>query len=136
MNKQVDPNLDLYVQAILGRKAESVVVLDVRDLTSIADFFIICSGRSNRQVSAIADYIKRFLKDQAIRPLSVEGYKEGLWVLMDYGSVIIHVFYEETRSFYDLEGLWVDAKRITTPSLKDQFISDSQGFQGEEIIVE
>ena len=70
MKKEIDPQLDLYVQAILGRKAESVVILDVRDLTSIADFFIICSGRSNRQTSAIADHIKRFLKEK--RPPPVE----------------------------------------------------------------
>ena len=136
MNTEIDPQLDLYVQAILGRKAESVVVLDVRDLTSIADYFIICSGRSNRQVSAIADHIKIFLKKHSIKPLSIEGLKEGLWVLMDYGHVIIHVFYEETRSFYDLEGLWVDAKRITTKSIKDHIGNSGQGFQGEEIIVE
>jgi ribosome-associated protein len=136
MNKEIDPQLDLYVQAIIGRKAESVVVLDVRDLTSIADYFIICSGRSNRQVSAIADHIKVFLKERGIRPLSIEGYKEGLWVLIDYGNVIIHVFYEETRSFYDLEGLWVDAERITTESLKAQVDPDAGGFTGEEIFVE
>jgi ribosome-associated protein len=99
MNEEIDPQLDLYVQAVLGRKAESTVVLDVRNLTSIADYFIICSGRSNRQVSAIADQIKVFLREHSIRPLSVEGYQEGLWVLMDFGHVIIHVFYEETRSF-------------------------------------
>jgi ribosome-associated protein len=136
MNKEIDPQLDLYVQAILGRKAESVVILDVRDLTSIADFFIICSGRSNRQVSAIADHIKTFLKGHNIRPLSIEGYKEGLWVLMDYGHIIIHVFYEETRSFYDLEGLWVDAKRLTTESLEAHIDTSSDGFKGEETIVE
>jgi ribosome-associated protein len=136
MNKEIDPQLDLYVQAVLSRKAESVVVLDVRDLTSIADCFIICSGRSNRQVSAIADHIKIFLKDRNIRPLSIEGYKEGLWVLMDYGHVIIHVFYEETRSFYDLEGLWVDAKRLTTESLEAHVDDSSDGFDGEETIIE
>ncbi len=136
MNKEIDPQLDVYVRAILGRKAESLVVLDVRGLTSIADYFMICSGRSNRQVSAIADHIKRVLKNKDIKPISVEGYKEGLWVLMDYGHVIIHVFYEETRSFYDLEGLWVDAERITTKSLQNHHSISGSRFQGEEIIVE
>ena len=135
-NEELVPQLDLYVQAALGKKAESVVVLDVHDLTSIGDVFIICSGKSNRQVSAIADHIQRFLKDNDIRPMSVEGRKEGLWVLMDYGNVIIHVFYEETRSFYDLEGLWMDARRLTTPSL-EKYKQSSQGpFEGEEIIVD
>ena len=136
MKTDLDPTLDLYVQAVLSKKAESVVVLDVRGLTSIADAFIICSGRSNRQVSAVSDEIERFLKKQGVRPLSVEGRKEGHWVLMDYGHVIIHVFYGETRSFYDLEGLWVDARRVTTESLKAYAETTSDGFEGEEIIVD
>ncbi len=136
MSNDLDAQLDLYVQASLGRKAEGVVILDVRGLTSIADTFIICSGRSNRQVSAIADHIQRFLKKKGIRPLSVEGKTDGHWVLMDYGHVIMHIFYEETRSFYDLEGLWSDAKRITTESLKEYKQTESQGFDGEEIIID
>ena len=118
MTKKNDPSLDLFIKAILGRKAINVVVLDVTDLTSYADIFIICSGRSNRQVSAIADFIKTELKKHKIMPLGVEGTKDGHWVLLDYGHVIIHVFYEPVREFYDLEGLWSDAKRIMTPSLK------------------
>ena len=117
MKHDYDPSLDLYVKAALGRKALGLVVLDVRDLTSVADAFIICSGRSNRQVTAIAEFIQIELKKAGIKPLSVEGKKEGLWVLLDYGHVIIHVFYESVRHFYDLEGLWVDAKRIKTKSL-------------------
>lgn len=136
MNHEVNPRLDLFVQAALGRKAEGIVVLDVRELTSIADTFIICSGRSNRQVSAIAEHIERFLKEHKIRALSVDGKKEGHWVLMDYGDIIIHVFYEETRSFYDLEGLWVDAARITTESMKEIRENDRRSFDGEEIFIE
>lgn len=136
MNHEVNPRLDLFVQAALGRKAEGIVVLDVRELTSIADTFIICSGRSNRQVSAIAEHIERFLKEHKIRALSVDGKKEGHWVLMDYGDIIIHVFYEETRSFYDLEGLWVDAARITTESMKEIREDDRRSFDGEEIFIE
>ena len=136
MIDDLDSRLDLFVKAVLEKKAESVVVLDVRGLTSIADAFIICSGRSNRQVSAVADHVERFLKKEGIRPLSVEGRKEGHWVLMDYGQVIIHVFYTETRTFYDLEGLWVDAKRITTSGLQASLDSAANSFDGEEIIVD
>ena len=118
MTKKTDPTLDLYVKAVLGKKALNVVVLDVAELTSFADIFIICSGRSNRQVSAMADFIKTDLKKHKIKPLSVEGSKDGHWVLLDYGHVIIHVFYESMREFYDLEGLWVDAKRIETSALQ------------------
>jgi len=117
MKHNYEPSLDLYVKATLGRKALGLVVLDVRELTSVADAFIICSGRSNRQVTAIAEFIITELKKTGIKPLSVEGKKEGHWVLLDYGHVIIHVFYESVRNFYDLEGLWVDAKRIETKSL-------------------
>ncbi len=113
MTLDLDPSLNLYVEAALGRKALELVVLDVRGLTSVADTFIICSGRSNRQVTAIAGHIKNDLKKHGIRPLSIEGMKEGHWVLLDYGHIVIHVFHEPVRDFYDLEGLWVDAKRIS-----------------------
>lgn len=108
----VDPALAPFVTAALGRKAQHLVVLDVKDLTSIADFFMICHGRSNRQVTAIADFIQRELKKAGRRPLSIEGLKDGHWVLLDYGHVIIHVFYEPIRNLYDLESLWSDARRM------------------------
>lgn len=111
--------LDAYVRAVLGKKAERVVILGVRELTSLADAFIICSGKSNRQVMAIAEHINTTLKKQGIKVLRIEGMKEGHWVLMDYGDVIIHIFYDPVRSFYDLEGLWADAPRIKTPALED-----------------
>ncbi|MBW2575688.1 MAG: ribosome silencing factor [Deltaproteobacteria bacterium] len=119
-----DQTLDLYIKAALGKKAIDLVVLDVRKLSSIADVFIICSGRSNRQVSAIAEHIQVDLKKHGIKPLSVEGKKEGHWVLLDYGHVIIHVFYEPIRSFYDLEGLWIDADRIKTKSMGENIKTD------------
>jgi len=115
-----DQTLDLYIKTALGKKAIDLVVLDVRKLSSIADVFIICSGRSNRQVSAIAEHIQVDLKKHGIKPLSVEGKKKGHWVLLDYGHVIIHVFYEPVRSFYDLESLWIDAERIETKSMGEK----------------
>ena len=118
MSKDIDPPLDLYIKAILGKRALNIVALDVAEMTSYADVFIFCSGRSNRQVIAIAENIKADLKKHEIKPINVEGTKDGHWVLLDYGHVIIHVFYEPIREFYDLEGLWVDAKRIMTPTLK------------------
>jgi len=113
MTPDFEPPLDRYVSAAGKRKSQDIVILDVRDLTSVADAFIICSGRSNRQVTAIAETIRTELKSQGIQPLSVEGIKEGHWVLMDYGHIVIHVFYEPVRQFYNLEGLWADAKRVT-----------------------
>ena len=118
MSNDAVPPIDLYIKAASAKKALNLVVLDVAELTSIADVFIICSGRSNRQVNAIADSIVVNLKKHKIKPLSIEGTGEGHWVLLDYGHVIIHVFYEPVREFFDLEGLWVDAKRISTPGMK------------------
>ncbi len=112
-----DPTLDYYVKVVLEKKTVNLVILDISGLSSIADILIICSGRSNRQVKAIAEHIRTDLKKQAIKPISVEGQKEGRWVLMDYAHVIIHIFYEPVRAFYDLEGLWADAKRVRTKSL-------------------
>lgn len=112
-------DLDVYVRAVMGKKAGELIVLDVRNLTSVADAFIISSGRSNRQVQAIAEHTQKELKKQGLKPLNVEGIQEGHWVLIDYGDVIIHVFYEPVRSFYDLEGLWIDAGRVETESMKN-----------------
>ena len=117
MTDTIETWIDPFVNAVLSRKALNVTILDVRALTSVAEAFIICSGRSHRQVSAIADFTRRELKKQNIRPLSVEGLKEGHWVLLDYGYVIIHIFYEPVRDFYDLEGLWIDARRVKPESL-------------------
>jgi ribosome-associated protein len=120
MSNTSEADLDLFISAALGKKAINVVALDVHNLTSFADTFIICSGRSNRQVNAIAEHIQKNLKKHKIKPLSVEGVGDGQWVLMDYGHVIIHVFYDSVRDFYDLEGLWLDARRIETPAMKKQ----------------
>lgn len=132
MTSDLDPSIDLYIKAALGRKVMGLVVLDVSELTSIADVFIICSGRSSRQVSAIADYIQADLKKLKIYPLNVEGKKEGHWVLLDYGHVIMHIFYEPLRSFYDLEGLWADAGRIQTEAM-NTFIQ-TEAKNGELIL--
>jgi ribosome-associated protein len=117
MTHDLDPSIDVYVKAAIGKKAVNIVVLDVSEVASFADVFIICSGRSNRQVSAIAQYISTELKSHKIQAVNTEGLKEGHWVLLDYGHVIFHVFYEPVREFYDLEGLWNDAKQIKTESL-------------------
>jgi ribosome-associated protein len=94
------------------KKAMDVVVLDMRDASSITDYFLICSGGSERQVRAIADAIDEQLGQSGIASLGVEGYREGRWILMDYGDVIVHVFSQETRDFYDLERLWGDVPRF------------------------
>jgi ribosome-associated protein len=94
------------------RKAEDIVLLDVREITILADYFIICSGTSERQIRALSGDVSRQLKSEAGRPLSVEGEAAGGWVLIDYGDVIIHIFAPQTRKLYDLEGFWQEAKTI------------------------
>lgn len=96
----------------LDTKAEDLVILDVRGLTSFTDFFVIMSGRSTRHVQGLAEAIGEELSAKRISSKNCEGLKEGQWVLLDYSDVVVHIFYKETRAFYDLEGLWHDAPRI------------------------
>ncbi|HLV60381.1 MAG TPA: ribosome silencing factor [Fredinandcohnia sp.] len=102
----------IAAEAALGKKAEEVMILDVRGLTSYADFFVLSTGTSDRQVKAIADAVQEEMKKAGHHCLGVEGYERGLWVLVDYGDVVVHVFYEQTRGLYDIEGLWAEAPRI------------------------
>lgn len=105
----------LLLQAALEKKAQDPVLLEVEGLVSYADYFVICSGISARQVQAIADWVETNMRKAGIRALSVEGQGSGKWVLMDYGTVVLHVFYEPVRQFYDLEGLWSDARKLDVP---------------------
>jgi ribosome-associated protein len=98
-------------RAALEKKASDVVLLDVRELTSLADQFMICSGRSDTQVRAIAEAVEEAMRERDRRPLAVEGLRHGQWVLIDYGDVVVHVFYGPVRDFYDLERLWSRAPR-------------------------
>ena len=101
--------------AALEKKACDLNVLCVKEITSIADYFIICSGRSDRQVQSIAQGVEETARTQGIRPFAVEGAGRGHWVLMDFSDVIVHIFYEPVREFYDLDGLWGDAPRVELP---------------------
>jgi ribosome-associated protein len=99
-------------QLVVDKKAKDVLILDVRGMTSYADYFVIASGESDRQVSAMADNVLAEMKKaENLRPIGHEGTETGQWVLIDYGEVVAHLFYEEVRAFYDLEGLWADAAR-------------------------
>jgi ribosome-associated protein len=93
------------------KKAKDAVIMHVADLTDIADYFLVTSGTSERHVRTIADSIETGMKQQDVRPYSVEGYSEGRWVIIDYGNVIVHIFLDALRELYDLESLWIEAKR-------------------------
>ena len=94
------------------KKAENITVLNIHKLTFITDYFVIATGFNKRQLQAIADDIEKQLKEEGVRCLGREGYNEAVWVLMDYGDVVIHLFDEEARKTYDLEMLWGDAPRV------------------------
>jgi len=100
------------VEAALGRKAEELCVLDLRELSSFTDFFIIAHGNSSRQNVAIAEAVEAALKASGRRPLSVEGREAAEWVLVDFGSLVVHVFSRAARDRYGLERLWGDAPRL------------------------
>jgi ribosome-associated protein len=99
-------------EAADSKQAKDIRILDLRDLTSFADFFLIASGANARQIQAIADEIEIQLKDLGEYPHSVEGYQNAEWVLLDYGDYLIHIFTDKARHYYDLERLWRDAKTI------------------------
>lgn len=100
-----------------SKKAEDIVVLEVGPFSSVTEYFLICSASSDRQVRAIADAIEEELTRHGEKPLAVEGYQKGTWVLIDSADVVIHVFDDETRRFYDLERLWYRAARVEVPGL-------------------
>ncbi|HOE33671.1 MAG TPA: ribosome silencing factor [Smithella sp.] len=111
--------LILCINAVLQKKAKDIIVLNLSKLSAFTDYMIICSGTSEREVQAIAQAIQLFLKKADIRPLGVEGEANGQWVLLDYDDVVISVFYEPFRTFYDLENLW-DAPRMQVDENKKE----------------
>jgi ribosome-associated protein len=112
----LDPEVQVAVHCAAEKKATDMVVLDLRQIASFAEYFIIASGANQRQVQAVADEIEEQLKKQlATRPVRIEGYSSAEWVLMDYGDFIVHIFNKEAREFYDLERLWRDAGKVVLP---------------------
>jgi ribosome-associated protein len=94
------------------KKAKDVILLDIHDISTVCDYFVICSGMSSTQVKAIAENIEKKLKEHGVMKLRMEGFKDAHWVLLDYGSVVVHVFREDDREFYNLEHLWGDARVV------------------------
>ena len=112
----LDPEVQLAIRCAADRKAYDMTVLDLRQIASFAEFFVIASGANQRQVQAVSDEIEEQLKKQlSRRPVRIEGYSGAEWVLMDYGDFIVHIFNKEAREFYDLERLWRDAGKVSLP---------------------
>lgn len=113
--EKLDERICTALNAASEKKALEPVVLDLREIASFTDYFIITSGTNARQVQAIADAVVEQLKKQGTRAARMEGYNAGEWVLVDYGDFIVHVFDSKSRQFYDLERLWRDALRVQIP---------------------
>lgn len=114
MKNSIEARVRLAVTAALDKKATNLDVLAVAELTSIADYFVLCSAGSERQAQAVADNIvDRLKQEMGVKPLLVEGTTPGRWVLIDFGDFIVHIFTEEVRRFYGLERLWGDAPNVT-----------------------
>jgi ribosome-associated protein len=114
VNDPIHHRVQTAVNAALDKKAHDLDVLEVTELTSIADYFVLCSATNERQTHAIADAIvEKMRAEEKLKPLLVEGTVPGRWILVDFGDIIIHIFTEETRRFYGLERLWGDAPNVT-----------------------
>lgn len=122
----------LLTRFALDKKACDLVVLDVHEHTSIADYFVVCSGRSDRQVQSIAQGIEENAAEEGFKPFAAEGTQRGHWALIDFSDVIVHVFYEPVREFYDLDGLWGHAPKAKLPEpvakLVGQFQIDNESL--------
>lgn len=113
----------LAARAADDKKARDIVVLDVRRITPVADYFVICSGGTALHVRAIADGVREKLGEAGRRLLHVEGYEPGRWVLLDYGDVVVHVFMEQDRSYYKIERLWADAEPLDWAAAEDTTVA-------------
>ncbi|MBI1746173.1 MAG: ribosome silencing factor [Acidobacteria bacterium] len=122
----MDELLHTVVQSIDDKKGSDIVVLDISQVASFTDYFIICTGTSTTQMQTVVDTIRERLRESGERPAHMEGYNTAEWILLDYGSFIVHVFSAKARAFYDLERLWSDGRRIDVESpLKDKPIKST-----------
>jgi len=109
--------LKIALKAIDDKKASDLVVLDISGIASFANYFLLCSGDSSRQIQAIADEVEEKLRALGLRPTHIEGYRNAEWVLMDYIDLVVHIFSKKARVYYDLERLWRDGKRLDAQKL-------------------
>ncbi|MEK7286795.1 MAG: ribosome silencing factor [Nitrospirota bacterium] len=112
----------LIAQAVYDKKGHDLVLLHVSELTSVSDYYLICSADSEPQVRAIVDAVDKDLSKKKVSPFGVEGMKTASWVLVDYGDVLLHIFRNETRAFYNLDSLWVDAERIDLSTIEKSLL--------------
>ena len=119
VTKEMTPRelAEFAVKTLDAKKARNIKLLRIEDKTVLSDYFVICGGGSNTQVRALAGEVEEKLEEMGIKPLHLEGYNEASWTVLDYGSVIVHIFCREAREFYKLEKLWSDAEDIDISGL-------------------
>ncbi len=104
--------LETIIKALDSKRAEDIQLIGIKDLTIIADYFVIANGTSNTQTKALADSVEYELKQLGVEPIREEGYAGANWIILDYNDIVVHVFYKETREFYNLEKLWQDGEFV------------------------
>lgn len=104
--------IETIIKALDSKRAEDIQLIGIKDLTIVADYFVIANGTSNTQTKALADEVEFKMKELGVEPLRVEGYQGATWIILDYGDIVVHVFYKETRSYYNLERLWSDGEQV------------------------
>ena len=120
MGLSLDEKIKICYKAVIDKKGDNVIILDLKKRTSFTDSFLICSANSTRQVQSIADEIIKCLKLTGVKGISVEGYLAGKWVLLDCLDIVVHIFHKEARNFYDIERLWEDAPLINPIVISDE----------------
>lgn len=118
--------VQLAVKTLFNKKAKEIEVIKVDNVTVIADYFIICNGSSTTQIKALSDEVEYQLKQIGLEPLHREGYSSASWVLLDFGSIIVHVFYKDMREYYKLERLWADGEKIPLSDFIDKELLDDE----------
>ena len=108
---------ELAVRALDGKKARNITLLETRNVTVLADYFLICTANSSTHIKTLSDEVSKALEEQGERTLRTEGYRNGGWVLVDFGCLVVHIFTEDVRKFYNLERLWADAPAVDVSGL-------------------
>jgi ribosome-associated protein len=117
--KSEDNLLNDIIKTLEGKKAVDISIIEISDLSIIADYFVICTGTSSTHIKSLIDEVIEKNSEKWGKPFRIEGYETGRWVLLDYGEVIVHIFHNEDRQFYNLERLWCDAKKLSKEKLKE-----------------
>jgi ribosome-associated protein len=122
---------DLIIKLLEDKKGEEILPIDLRKKVDFADYFLLCSAHSTKHAQGLADYVTLELEKIGIMPLSVEGMEQGNWIVLDYGSIVVHIFYEPIRRLYNLEELWLDLPRRRVKKLPQEQRDSLQSSSGE-----